>query len=72
VVAARPGPTPSLAELDALRACRTALAAAVPAPTPETAALEIRAALGMLSQLDSPVASEDILDRVFSRFCVGK
>ena len=59
-------------QLDAARACRDALARSLEAPDLETAALEIRAAADMLSQVDSPISSDAILDRVFARFCVGK
>jgi tRNA modification GTPase len=59
-------------QLEALAACRDALVRAGSAPTLETAALETRSAVDMLSQVDAPAASHDLLDRVFARFCVGK
>jgi tRNA modification GTPase len=59
-------------QLSALRACRDSLAASLQAPTTETAALEIRHALDMLSQVDTRVANEAVLDRIFARFCIGK
>jgi tRNA modification GTPase len=59
-------------ELEALRSCRDALHRAVDSTDAEIAALEIRAALDMLSQVDMPIPSDAILDRVFQRFCVGK
>ena len=74
--ALRTGPGPRLAvnrrQLETLSACRDALARAGSARTLETAALETRSAIDMLSQVDAPVTSTDILDRVFARFCVGK
>lgn len=70
------GPGPQLAvnrrQLEALSSCRDALVRAGSAPTLETAALETRSAIDMLSQVDAPATSTDILDRVFARFCVGK
>jgi len=59
-------------QLEALSACRDALVRAGSAQTLETAALETRCAVDMLSQVDAPATSSDILDRVFARFCVGK
>ena len=72
----RAGPGPKLTvnrrQLEALLACRDALVRAGSAPTLETAALETRSAIDMLTQVDAPATSTDILDRVFARFCVGK
>jgi tRNA modification GTPase len=59
-------------QLEALAACRDALRRARMARTLETAALEVRSAIDMLSQVDAPATSTDILDRVFARFCIGK
>ena len=72
----RAGPGPKLPvnrrQLEALSSCRDALVRAGSARTLETAALETRSAIDMLSQVDAPATSTDILDRVFARFCVGK
>ena len=72
----RAGSGPRLAvnrrQLEALSACRDALRRARLARTLETAALEVRSAIDMLSQIDAQATSTDILDRVFARFCVGK
>jgi tRNA modification GTPase len=38
----------------------------------ELAAIEIRAALGALSDIIGVTTTEDILGRIFSRFCIGK
>ena len=74
--ALRAGPKPGVMvnrrQLEALSACRDDLIRAGSSLTIETAALETRSAIDMLSQLDAPATSTDILDRVFSRFCVGK
>jgi len=42
---------------------------ALPAPV---AAVHLRAAVGSLESLIGAVSTEDVLDRVFSSFCVGK
>jgi tRNA modification GTPase len=74
----RLGPAPGHAlvtgerHLALLRACRDALRRSLTAPDAETAALEIRAAVDMLTEVDAPVSPDDILDRVFAGFCVGK
>ncbi|HWB18757.1 MAG TPA: GTPase [Phycisphaerales bacterium] len=39
---------------------------------PELIASELRAALDQLSMLAGEISSEDILSRIFSRFCIGK
>jgi tRNA modification GTPase len=72
----RAGPGPKLAvnrrQIEALSAGRDALVRAGLAQTLETAALETKAAIDMLSQVDTPATNTDILDRIFARFCVGK
>ena len=74
--ALRAGPGPRLTvnrrQLEALSDCRDALVRAGSTRTLETAALETRSAVDMLSQVDAPADSTDILDRVFARFCIGK
>lgn len=59
-------------QLEALRACRDALFRSREAPNLETAALEIRSAIDMLVQVDTPTSNDAILDRIFAHFCVGK
>ncbi len=59
-------------QLAVLRACHEALKRGQAAPDIETAALEMRAAVDMLGQVDAPVSSSEILARVFADFCVGK
>jgi tRNA modification GTPase len=39
---------------------------------PEVAALELRGALDELGEMVGAVYTEDLLDRIFSRFCIGK
>jgi tRNA modification GTPase len=58
-----------------LRIAETALAAAVAlvdAGSEELIAAEIRAALNALGEVVGAVCTDDILDRVFSQFCIGK
>ncbi|MFQ5351860.1 MAG: tRNA uridine-5-carboxymethylaminomethyl(34) synthesis GTPase MnmE, partial [Candidatus Binatia bacterium] len=39
---------------------------------PELVALELRSALSALSEITDAVDNEEILDRIFSEFCIGK
>jgi tRNA modification GTPase len=39
---------------------------------PELLALELRGALDQLGEMVGAVYTEDLLDRIFSRFCIGK
>jgi tRNA modification GTPase len=55
--------------LDHLLATRDHVAAADP---PELAAAALRAALDQLGELTGAVYTNDLLDRIFSRFCIGK
>ncbi len=56
----------------AAAALRRAVAAADEKTGEEFVAAEIRAALDDLGQVLGAVYTEDILDRIFSRFCIGK
>ena len=40
--------------------------------TPELTAFELRQALNALEEITGKVYNEDILDRIFSKFCIGK
>jgi tRNA modification GTPase len=58
-----------------LRTAATSLAAAVAlvdAGSEELIAAEIRAALDALGEVVGAICTDDILDRVFSQFCIGK
>jgi tRNA modification GTPase len=58
-----------------LRTAETSLAAAVAlvdAGSEELIAAEIRAALDALGEVVGAICTDDILDRVFSQFCIGK
>jgi tRNA modification GTPase len=56
----------------AAAALRRAIAAANDKAGEEFVAAEVRAALDDLGQVLGAVYTEDILDRIFSRFCIGK
>jgi tRNA modification GTPase len=52
-----------------LRAARNHVAAGDP---PELAASALRAALDQLGEMTGAIYTNDLLDRIFSRFCIGK
>jgi tRNA modification GTPase len=60
----------------ALRGARSALQAFLSemraGSSPEFLAMELRESLGALGEITGETASEDILERIFSRFCIGK
>ena len=66
----------SAREADCLRRCDAALerfAAAVDAGTPpEAAALDLRDAAAAIGELLGDIAHDELLDHIFSRFCIGK
>jgi len=43
-----------------------------PGPHHELVAAELRTAIDFLGQMVGAVYTEDMLDRIFSRFCIGK
>jgi tRNA modification GTPase len=51
---------------------RQAHAVALFEEPPELLALELRGALDQLGEMVGAVYTEDLLDRIFSRFCIGK
>ncbi len=73
----RPSLAPSLSRcrhhVDALLGhLRQAHAAALYEDPAEILALELRSALNELGEMTGAIYTDDILDRVFSRFCIGK
>ena len=55
--------------LESLRAAHTALAAGV---APDAALTEVETAMAALGELTGRTVREDVTERIFSRFCVGK
>ena len=56
----------------ALEECRSALHRALAAPLPELVAEDLRLAVRALGRITGAVDLEDILDRIFAEFCIGK
>ncbi len=76
-VAARlaPGAAPLVTRArhrEALAACRDALLRFETAPLPELAAEDLRTAARALGRITGRVDVEDMLDRLFAEFCIGK
>ena len=62
--------------VESLRQCRDCLEQArtanLVAAGDELVAFELRGALNALGKIVGVVATDDLLDRIFSRFCIGK
>lgn len=74
---ARPALAPSLSRCrHHVAACldhlRRAHSAALFSDPPEVLALELRGALDQLGEMVGAIYTDDLLDRIFSRFCIGK
>jgi tRNA modification GTPase len=74
---ARPALAPSLSRCrHHVSAClehlRRAHSVALFSDPPEVLALELRGALDQLGEMVGAVYTDDLLDRIFSRFCIGK
>lgn len=67
-----PPPLTRARHRSALQEAKAALAAAAAAPAPELLAEDLRQALAALGRITGAVGVEDILDRIFSTFCIGK
>ncbi len=55
-----------------MRALRRAHAHALYGDPPELLALALREALEQVGEMAGAVYTDDLLDRIFSRFCIGK
>ena len=58
--------------VDAVREARESLARAADQASPELVALELREALDALGRVLGAITPDDLLGRVFARFCIGK
>ena len=56
----------------ALRQTALALGESVSSPEPEMAAQSLRVALDAMGEIAGRITPDEVLGRVFSRFCVGK
>ncbi|MGQ9678618.1 MAG: tRNA uridine-5-carboxymethylaminomethyl(34) synthesis GTPase MnmE [bacterium] len=65
-------PIISRRQIDTLKTCRDQLYASLNSPDLETRSIEIKHALEELNQIDQPFTSEEVLNRVFENFCIGK
>ncbi len=70
--AAGPPPPTRARHRAALGEAEASLAAALAAPAPELRAEELRLALAALGRITGSVGVEDILETIFSSFCIGK
>jgi tRNA modification GTPase len=61
--------TALFAALNRVRAAKAALSSNMPL---DLAAIDLRAAIDHLGEISGSSVSEEIMDRVFSRFCIGK
>jgi tRNA modification GTPase len=55
--------------LEAVLAAKTSLNAGA---SGDTLALELRIALHEIGSITGEITNEDVLDQIFSRFCIGK
>jgi tRNA modification GTPase len=71
-VRAGPPPLTRARHRAALREVQARLAGALDAPLPELRAEDLRLALRAIGRVTGTVGIEDILDTLFSEFCIGK
>lgn len=62
----------NIRHIDALSNASAALASALRAEDPECVATDLRACLLSLGEITGACADEEVIQRIFSRFCVGK
>lgn len=67
-----PCPIITRRQIQALKTCYHHLSASLNRPDLETRGTEIRLALEALNEIDLPFTSEDVMNRIFKNFCVGK
>ncbi len=67
-----PNASRSIHHLEKTLHCLDRARSSVERGEPELVALEIRSALAELGELTGAVFTDDLLDRIFSRFCIGK
>jgi tRNA modification GTPase len=65
-------PNTALRSRESLIAAGESLARALELTDDSLIALELRNAVNQLGLIDGIVHTEDILDNIFSRFCIGK
>ncbi len=65
-------PVTTQRQLQALQQARARLIASLNALDLTIRATELRSALTALEEIDAPTTTEEILNRIFSQFCVGK
>ncbi|MEO0019789.1 MAG: tRNA uridine-5-carboxymethylaminomethyl(34) synthesis GTPase MnmE [candidate division WOR-3 bacterium] len=65
-------PLITLRQIEIITECRNHLMASLASQNLETRAQEIKSALEALGKIDSPLETDDILNRIFARFCIGK
>jgi tRNA modification GTPase len=58
--------------IEALRRTAVALMRGVESPYPEIRSFELKTALAALGEITGVTTPEEILDRIFSQFCIGK
>jgi tRNA modification GTPase len=58
--------------IDAVERVRDYVVKSQQAPSPETTAFELHAALQVVGELTGQVMRKDILDKIFEEFCIGK
>ena len=58
--------------IEALSRARDALASALDSGEPDCMATDVREALSALGSITGRVVDDDVVDRIFERFCVGK
>jgi tRNA modification GTPase len=61
-----------MAFLGVIESCRRALEISSPEESPECLAVDIDEALMHMGELVGEVTTDEVLEEIFSRFCIGK